>query len=60
MRWRRTTAKLLVVSIGTYRRHRKVLMRRREYVPLRRLGDVPLRGHGVFHLRLVCDVVETY
>ena len=30
------------------------------YVPLRRLGDVPLRRRWVFHLRLVRDVEETH
>ena len=35
-------------------------MGRRGYVPLRRLGDVPLRRRWVFHLRLLWDVVETY
>ena len=59
--WRRTTATLLGVSFGSYRRRRRdVLMRRRGYVPLRRLGDVPLRRRWVFHLRLIWDVVETY
>ena len=29
-------------------------MGRQGYVPLRRLGGVPLRCHWVFHLRLVC------
>ena len=42
--WRRTTAILLGVSFGTYRRRRRdVAMGRRGYVPLRRIGDVPLR-----------------
>ena len=51
--WRRTTATLLGVSFGSYRRRRRdVLMGRGGYVPLRR--------HWVFHLRLVWDVVETY
>ena len=59
--WRRTTAMLLAVSFGSYRRRpRDVLIRRSGYVPLRRLGDVPLRGHWVFYLRLVWDAVETY
>ena len=48
------------VSFGTYRRRRTdVLMGRRGYVPLRPLGDAPLRRRCVFHLRLVRDVVET-
>ena len=35
--WRRTTAALLDVSFGSYkRRHRDVLMGHRGYVPLRR------------------------
>ena len=51
--WRRTTATLLGVSFGSYRRRRRdVLMGRRGYVPLGRLGDVPLRRLWVFHLRL--------
>ena len=42
------------VSFETYRRRRRdVLMGRRRYVPLRRLGDVPMRRRWVFHLRLV-------
>ena len=52
--WRRTTATLLGVSFGSYRRrHRDVLMGRCGYVPLRRPGDVPLRRRWVFHLRLI-------
>ena len=67
--WRRTTATLLGVLFGSYRRRsRDVLMgrggyvplRRREDVPLRRLGDVPLRRRWVFHLRRTCDVTGTY
>ena len=43
MWWRCTTATILGVSFGTYRRRgTDVLMGRRENVPLRRLGDVPL------------------
>ena len=58
---RRTTARLLGVSFGSYRRRqRDVLMGRRGYVPLRRLGDVPLRRSWVLHFRLISDVVETY
>ena len=54
MWWRRTTATLLGVSIGSYRRRRRdVLMGRHVYVPVRRLGDVPLRCFWVFHLRLI-------
>ena len=45
---------LLDVSFGSYRRRRRtVLMGRRGYLPLRRLGDVPLRRRWVFHLRLI-------
>ena len=56
MWWRHTTLKLLVASFGSYRRRcRDVLMRRRGYVPLRRLRDVPLRCRWVFHLRLIWD-----
>ena len=52
--WRRTTATLLGVSFRSYRRRRRdVLMGRSGYVPLRRLGEVPLRSHWEFHLRLV-------
>ena len=52
--WRRTTTTLLGVSFGTYKRRcRDVVMGRRGYVPMRRLGDVPLRHCWVFHLRLV-------
>ena len=59
--WRRTTATLLGVSFGSYRRRRReVLMGRRGYVRLGRLGDVPLRRRWVFHLRRTCDVAETY
>ena len=59
--WRRTTATLLGVSFGSYRRQRRdALMGRSGSVPLRRLGDVPLRRRWVFHLTLVWDVVETY
>ena len=51
---RRATATLLGFSFGSYRRRRRdVLMGRRGYVPLRRLGDVPLRLRWVFHLRLI-------
>ena len=35
---------LLGVSFGTYRRRRRdVPIKSHEYVPLRRLGDIPLR-----------------
>ena len=52
--WRRTTATLLGVSFGTYRRRpRDVVIGRRGYVTLRRLAGVPLRCRWVFHLRLV-------
>ena len=58
---RRTTVTLLGVSFGSYRRRcRDVLMGRRGYIPLRRLGDIPLIRGWVFHLRLIWDVVETY
>ena len=43
--WRRTTATLLGVSFGSYRRRRR---------------DVLLRCHCMFHLRLIWDVVKTY
>ena len=59
--WRPTTAMLLGVSFGSYwRRLREVLMGRHGYVPLRRLGDVPLIFRWVFHLRHIWDVVEKY
>ena len=59
--WRRTTATLLGVSFGSYRRRRRdVPQERRGYVLLRRLGDVPLRCRCMFHLRLIWDVVKTY
>ena len=35
-------------------------MGRRGYVPLRRIGDVPLRCCLVFYLRLVWDIMKTY
>ena len=42
------------VSFEAYRgRLRDVLVGRHGYVPLRRLGDVPMRRRWVFHLRLV-------
>ena len=45
---------LLGVSFGSYRRCRRdVLMGHRGYIPLRHLGDIPLRRGWVFHLRLV-------
>ena len=51
--WTRTIATLLGVSFGSYRRRRRdVLMGRRGYVPLSRLGGVPLRCRWVFHLTL--------
>ena len=54
MLWRRTTATLLGVSFGSYRRRgRDVLMGRGGYVRLRSFGDAPLRRYWVFHLRLV-------
>ena len=38
---------------GTYKRRRiDVLMGRRGYIALRRLGNVPQRRRWVFHLRL--------
>ena len=53
---RRTTATLLGVSFETYRRRRRdVLMGRHGYVPLRRLGDVPLNVVGCF----IWDLFET-
>ena len=52
--WRGTTATLLDVSFRSYRRRRRdVLMGRHGYVPLRHLGDIPLRHRWVFHLRLI-------
>ena len=52
--WGSTTATLLGASFGSYRRRRRdVLMGRRGYVTLRRLGDLSLRRCWVFHLRLV-------
>ena len=49
-----TTVMLLGVSFGSYRRRRRdVLMGHRGYVPLRRLGDVPLRRLWVFYLGLI-------
>ena len=61
-RWRRlTTAMLMSVSFGTYRRRRRdILMWCCGYVPLRRLGDLPMRRLWEFHLVLACDVVKTY
>ena len=53
-RRKNVTTRLLGVSFGSYRRRRRdVLMGRRGYVPLRLLGDVPLRRRWVFHLRLI-------
>ena len=51
--WRRSTETSLGVSFET-------CFRRRENVPLSRLGDVPLRRHWMFHLRPTCDVTGTY
>ena len=60
-RWRCTTATLLSVWFGTYRRRRRdVLMGLQRYVPLRSLGDVTLRRRWLFHLRLFWDVEETH
>ena len=42
------------------RRRRDALTRHRGYVPLRRLGDVPMRRRWVFYLRIVFDVTKTY
>ena len=48
-------------SFGTYKaRRRDLLMGRCGYVLLRRIGDVPLKSHLVFYLRLIWDVLETY
>ena len=59
--WKITTATLLGVSFGSYRRRcRDLLMRRHRCVPLRCLDDVPLRRRWVFHLRFVWDVLETF
>ena len=58
---RPTTATLLSVSFGSYRRRlRDVLMGRCGYVPLRRLGAILMRPRWAFHLRLMWDVVEAY
>ena len=52
---------VLGVSFGSYRRRcRNLLMARRGYVPLRRLGDVSLRLCWMFYLRIIWDVMETY
>ena len=52
---------LLGVSFGTYRRGRRdALMERGGYLPLRRLGDAPMRRHWVFHLTLVLGVLKTH
>ena len=42
------------------RRCDDIPIRRREHVPLRRLGDVPLIRRRVLHLRRTCDVAGTY
>ena len=45
---------LFGISFGTYGRLRRdVLMGRRGYVPLRHLGEAPLRRGWVIHLKLV-------
>ena len=50
--WRLTTATLLGVSFGSYKRRRRdILMGRRGYVPFIRLGEVTLRRRWVFYLR---------
>ena len=52
---------LLGVSFGiNERRRRDLLMGRRGYVPLRHLGDIPLRRHWVFHLRRTSNVAGRY
>ena len=51
--WRRTTATLLDVSFGVTGDVVDVLIERSGYVPLRCLGDVPLRRSWVFYLKLV-------
>ena len=52
--WRHTTTTFLGVLFGTYKRRRRdVLMGGGGYVPLRCLGNVPLRRRWVFHIRLV-------
>ena len=54
-------ATILSVSFGTYRRRRKdVKIERQGYLPLRLLGDVPLRPCWVFHLRCTCHVAVAY
>ena len=46
--------RFLGVLFGTYKRRRRdVLMGGGGYVPLRCLGNVPLRRRWVFHIRLV-------
>ena len=48
--WRRTKTTSLAVSFGSYRRRRiDVLMGRHGHVPLRPLGDVPLRRRCTAH-----------
>ena len=55
--WRRTTATLLGVSFGSYRRRRRdVLMGRGGYVPLRRRGDVLMGRHHDIPIRRREDV----
>ena len=50
--WTHTTTTFLGVLFGTYKRHdRDALVGRRGYVPLRDLGNVPLRRRWMIHLR---------
>ena len=75
--WKSTTATLLGVSFVTYRRRRRdILMGRRVYVimrrlgetfsrrrgdvPMRHLGDVPPKCRWLFHLRRTCHATGTY
>ena len=51
--WRRTTATLLDASFGVTGDVVDVLIERSGYVPLRCLGDLPLRRSWVFYLKLV-------
>ena len=41
-------------------RHHYVPLRHRHDIPIRRREDVPLRRCWMFHLRLTCDIAETY
>ena len=41
-------------------RHHYVPLRHRHDIPIRRREDVSLRRCWMFHLRLTCDIAETY